>query len=113
MDPRKFHQKRAEYLDRLILKNPEFNLLQDHPKDQYQTYIPGIVFELGVDLASPLLDLSLDRPVERIILSDIVTPSLFKLWAQRCLRPANRRKVLEKPFRILRNEVKISTPNGE
>ena len=45
----------------------------ERPLLRYQTYIPGIVFELGVDLASPLRDLSLDSPVERIMLSDIVT----------------------------------------
>jgi hypothetical protein len=35
MDPDNFQRKRAEYLDRLILKNPDLNLLQNHPKDQY------------------------------------------------------------------------------
>ena len=35
MDPEEFQRERAEYLDRLILKNPVVKLLQDHPKDQY------------------------------------------------------------------------------
>ena len=39
MDPENFQRKRAEYLDRLILKNPDLNLLQNHPKDQYAYFI--------------------------------------------------------------------------
>jgi hypothetical protein len=39
MDPDNFQRKRAEYLDRLILKNPDLNLLQNHPKDQYAYFI--------------------------------------------------------------------------
>jgi hypothetical protein len=39
MDPEEFQRKRAEYLNRLILKNPVLNLLQNHPKDQYPYFI--------------------------------------------------------------------------
>jgi hypothetical protein len=39
MDSEEFQRKRAEYLDRLILKNPVVNLLQNHPKDQYPYFI--------------------------------------------------------------------------
>jgi hypothetical protein len=39
MDPEEYKRKRAEYLDRLILKNPDLNLLQKLPKDQYPYFI--------------------------------------------------------------------------
>ena len=34
-DPDEYRRRRAEFLDKLVLKNPDINLLQSHPKEQY------------------------------------------------------------------------------
>jgi hypothetical protein len=39
MDSKELQRKRAEYLDKLILKSPDLNLLQKHPKHQYPYFI--------------------------------------------------------------------------
>ncbi|HTY85188.1 MAG TPA: hypothetical protein VMB19_13275 [Silvibacterium sp.] len=33
-DPDEYRRRRAEFLDKLVLKNPDINLLQSHPKEQ-------------------------------------------------------------------------------
>jgi hypothetical protein len=44
----------------------------ERPELRYSLYIPGMIFELGVDLAPQLLDYSISDSIEKIVLSDVV-----------------------------------------
>jgi len=44
----------------------------ERPELRYSLYIPGLIFELGVDLAPELRDYSISEPTEKIVLSDLV-----------------------------------------
>ena len=44
----------------------------ERPELRYSLYIPGIIFELGVDLAPQLRNYSISDPTEKIVLSDLV-----------------------------------------
>jgi len=44
----------------------------ERPELRYSLYIPGMIFELGVDLAPQLRDPSISEPPQKIVLSDLV-----------------------------------------
>jgi hypothetical protein len=44
----------------------------ERPELRYSLYIPGMIFELGVDLTPQLRDYSISEPTEKIVLSDLV-----------------------------------------
>lgn len=61
MNPEQYQRKRAEYLDRLILKNPDLDLLQKHSKDQYSYLIQileSLLQQMGAHGKLVLPDLS-------------------------------------------------------
>lgn len=49
------------------------NKVAEVPHERYETHIPGMIFELAVNVVSPFDEMSLDSLVERIILTPLVT----------------------------------------
>jgi hypothetical protein len=43
------------------------------PHLRFETHVPGMIFELAVNVVAPFDELSLDSPIERIMLTPLVT----------------------------------------
>lgn len=56
---------------RRVMMSPKKVGLQPHVR--YETHIPGMIFELALNVLPPLDYLSLDRPIERIMLTPLVS----------------------------------------
>jgi hypothetical protein len=61
----------AEVKPQRVISSPA--KVSEIPYLRYEAHIPGMIFELAVDVLPPLGEMSLDSPIERIILTPLVT----------------------------------------
>jgi hypothetical protein len=61
----------AEATPQRVMVSPR--KVADVPYVRFETHIPGMIFELSINVVPPLDEMSLDRPIERIMLTSLVT----------------------------------------